>query len=165
VLIVQIALGVILGGSALLWMQRRAENRRKLVEARRKGEEFGDQLADAVREHCETYLAGLQERLMEVIDQRMATLGVFDDSVEEQQAGNRKELSELFESLGGVSVDVRASVERNLPDWMSVMETLRLRPLVDSLIDDSVAKWKTDLVVVATDRIWAAREASRLRGE
>ena len=91
-LIIQIAIGVILGGSVLMWLQRRAANKAKLQESRRKGQEFGQQIGELVREQASRYLAGLQEELLTALDQRIAILGSLDETVEQQQARNRSEV-------------------------------------------------------------------------
>jgi len=164
-LIIQIAIGVILGGLVLMWLQQRAANKVKLRAALRKGQEAGQQIDKLVREQASTYLAGLQEELLTLLDQRIAILGFTDDTIEQQQARNRHEVQSLLESVGDVDKQVWQAVEHNLTDWIALVEQLDLRQFVDAIIQQCVAKWKEELILAAAERILVARQRLDAAGD
>lgn len=157
ILIFEIAAGVVLGGSVLLWLQRRAEQQRGLREARAKGQEAGQQIVKLVHEQSTTYLAALQTRLLSVLDKRIEMLGGLDETLEEQQGRNRKEIQSLLETVSDVDTQVADALKRNVAGWTAFVDKLELQPLVDMVIQEEVATWKEGLVLAATDRIVVAR--------
>lgn len=98
-LIFQIAVGVVIGGLVLMWLQRRYARKAQELERRRKayelGQKHGQAVADAITSQTRRTLSHLQERLLGILSQRIEQLAVLDETIEEQQERNRAEVTDL----------------------------------------------------------------------
>lgn len=170
-LVFQIALGVVIGGLVLMWVQRRREQREKREEAFRIGQEAAISIVEAVRGQAQHSLALFKERLLDILRQRMerwADMQVYD-TLEEQQEMNRKEITELREVAKEAEQLVWKDLERHqaesleLGEKFEVTQKGQVRANLEELVRQEITSWRAQLTTEATQIIYDARQRAKAK--
>lgn len=149
VLILQIAIGVVLGYLAIEYLRARRRKRHRLQAAYKKGGEFGEAMSGEIKDKLHWSVNDLKTRFINVLEQRLT---IFEMRID---AGQVDPTTVLNEEIAHYSIEcddlfpvIRRELERVAHRWLDGVPNLEISPedvipLFEPRIRDGIEEIKT----------------------